>query len=67
MVIIDKRFMVLVTNVKYVTEKTSPWPYQFVYLLMFFISTFQKCDRNFIYLRNNIFSNNVIILVKVSR
>lgn len=67
MVIIDKCFMVWITNVLYVTSKTRPWLNQFVYLLMFFISTFQKCDRNFIYLRNNIFPNNMIILVKVSR
>lgn len=66
MVIIDKCVMVWITNER-VTSNTRPWPNQFVYLLMFFISTFQKCDKNSIYLRNNIFSNNMIISVKVSR
>lgn len=67
MVNIEKCVMAWITNVQYVTSKTIPWPNQFLVLLMFLISTFHKCDRNFIYLRNNIFSNNMIILVKVSR
>lgn len=46
MVIIDKCFMVWITNVQYKYHQ-RPWPNQFVYLLMFFISTFQKCDRKF--------------------